>query len=918
MQHINSFTSGMKRGLDPLLFPQDSYLLLRNGTLMKTNHGFVVGNIKGNKLIRLLNDTEYPIASTSFNGVLYFMTYEKKEVGDSLIRMYYKIENDIVLFTNMRDEDNQIMPFEVPSSLFGYTSNKLVEMIAKESYDGSTDLYLCDGINPNIIINTGIDRNGVIVNRFYPTNPDRNLFYQQKSILKIPDISYSVNANGSLKPGSYFFYIRYEDDSLNPTPFIKEVGPVFIHNKLSGAVNDGSTLDSRIDLKITNIDNNYKYISVAVVYQYGINGVLSRDTFMLDKIYSVAGDTLNVSYNGENPTRSFVLEELFKDNVRDNVSETQTQIDGVMYLGNVSGGYNNNSFLKNIASLIIPYAELKVPSEQDYSDDNYNTIYDNKNNEFEYIEEEMYPLGISFLVDGRYKTDVFPIFGWYQGKTYVDGDTTHENMSYNDLINIIDNSWDVVKNDKQLIKNKILFEIIVNPTTGARNLYFKFEYPMTIWRLEATVRVYSTSGEDWDDITVICDERDGTGETSIMIGELTWGQTLENVDIQFDQYVSCNGYWVNQAGEPDRDGKYSKEMNYYFYYEDKSYPMFPILEVQEYISSTKLDNIEILNKFNNKLGLFAFPLKESLYNEDKQKLHFWLMGLKLDYTYAKQYIESYTGEKPKTIQMYIVQGKRVKNRITQGYSVASVEVVGYNKSYYVRDNDYNYRNETVKQTTFLGSNTNRCAFPLLDGSNVRLFPVAKINRSNTDDADDMDTDKRVFRLEQDSVSQFVVMDNDDNEDLIPNTLVDAIFTTQSSEDEYPVDYLLLEDDYEQRYGSVRTSKFCIFTPDILLDRSLIIKSTYYLKPCISLRDCTKRPKQDLYIPSKANTKIYTVFNSYHKRQATHAVYRDTSMRHLSPLKLDYKTIVDNSIYKYKHLLSMRMKYHHHSMDSVLE
>ena len=54
---------------------------------------------------------------------------------------------------------------------------------------------------------------------------------------------------------------------------------------------------------------------------------------------------------------------------------------------------------------MIPYAVLK-------NENNFDKVYDQDNTDMEYIEEETYPLGVSFIIDGRYKTDVYPICGW--------------------------------------------------------------------------------------------------------------------------------------------------------------------------------------------------------------------------------------------------------------------------------------------------------------------------------------------------------------------------------------------------------------------------------------------------------------------------------------------------------------------------
>ena len=185
MQHINSFNAGMKRGIDNSLFPQDSYLNLRNGTLLKTERGLVVSNIRTDKDAITLGSTEYPIASCSFKNIHYILTYTKP-VSPSVygtLKLYFSSGGSIVPLLNMISGGSAAQ-FSFSEEILGFNSSKLVEMIAKESYDGSTDLYLCNGIVPNIIINSG--HNGIeYTSRKYNSTDGRSVFLQQKSISKI-------------------------------------------------------------------------------------------------------------------------------------------------------------------------------------------------------------------------------------------------------------------------------------------------------------------------------------------------------------------------------------------------------------------------------------------------------------------------------------------------------------------------------------------------------------------------------------------------------------------------------------------------------------------------------------------------------------------------------------------------------------
>jgi len=440
MQHNNTFLGGMKRGIDNTLMPQNSYTYMLNGSIVsKDEHGFTITNIRGTKSVTSFATNEVPIGSVSFNGILYIITHAT--ITDEINFYSFKgsdgtawVEETLLIIPN--GPNNAL---SINQSVLGFSKGKLLEIIAKNSYDGSVDLYICDGLNKNIIINTGIDQQGKKTLRSYTNLDDVLLFVHQKSITNVPDVVGQVKDNGTMKPGTYFFYIRYEDESLNTTPFIKEVGPFYIHsgskefNSSSGVLNTGEErVSKQVQLQITNTDSNYKKVSVGFVHYYGTSDTLSKSMQLISKSTKIVNGSASVVFNGNNVVQDITFEELFKDNMAFDIAETEVQHEDRYYGANWKGRAIDYMMLKEMASLIIPHAVIKDESR-------FDMVYDQDAKDFEYMEDEIYPMGVSFLIDGQYKTPVFPICGWYEGVTLTNANGTITDMNYFDLRTYVDN-----------------------------------------------------------------------------------------------------------------------------------------------------------------------------------------------------------------------------------------------------------------------------------------------------------------------------------------------------------------------------------------------------------------------------------------------------------------------------------------------
>lgn len=238
----------------------------------------------------------------------------------------------------------------------------------------------------------------------------------------------------------------------------------------------------------------------------------------------------------------------------------------------------------------------------------------------------------------------------------------------------------------------------------------------------------------------------------------------------------------------------------------------------------------------NDNGLYRFPDKEALDSDiDKELRHFYKMGVQMMYEFAKEYYDDNKEHMPKITGIYVVQGERKKNIVTQGFSIAAVEAVGFHinfNSWYYYNNPagYNFDQDVnMTQSTKIGNNNNDVAFPILGGSDYRLFPVIKLTRGRND------KNKPIWRMEEDSTTELLVVDKGDvfSHDIDmsyqhPNSRFAPVFRAQHS-------YSLItpnrmSEDQKLCIQNIKTNKFCIYTPDILLDRSIRISSNLYVSP----------------------------------------------------------------------------------------
>ena len=447
---INSFQKGMHSGIDPSVFPVGSYREMRNGHIFsRDEHGFVVTNISAPAIAFTITQGYLPIGSCEFNGILYIISYNSTtnliEIGEygyhAGVFDYHPLPiiDDGIITTN---------PFRVSKTVIGYSTDQLVEMFARKSYDDSINLYICDGINANIVVNTGTTYINTISNPI--TVYDLSQF---KSIGILPIMNGEVVTGGYLRPGNYFVAIRYTTNDLNSTIFLNQVGPFTIsegttETNIRGMLNEDITLSRSIALTLSSMPADYKYYELAVFYYFGENGVTSFESYIIANKYT----NTSIVIDGQEETMSVAIEDILKNNIEYSICKSHIQLQGRYYGVNWKSSQNTESDLTTLASLIIPYAVYKYSSTDDAiaaaHERNYGIL---NTQEMKYKAGEIYPFAVSFIIDGKYVTDAYPVCG-YDSNMVVSGQQATPLQAFAEVKTNVQNAYVDYSSNKGLYR----------------------------------------------------------------------------------------------------------------------------------------------------------------------------------------------------------------------------------------------------------------------------------------------------------------------------------------------------------------------------------------------------------------------------------------------------------------------------------
>ena len=461
-----SFTKGVVSDLSPSkvqpgqwVFPSENIRIIN-----LDGKGFSVTPINSNEQVascqgefNTFSEDVICLGGTAYKGVIYLALFDPR-TGESSLATYpspraitdihrdetqtgsplvatidnsqkgYK--NTLNPIVNTIRENSNIAPFT--SQKMNFSPENMVQILCKESYDQSLDLYLCDDRNPVRVINSAFSVTGDWLDRYYNVlssideKVDSGFFNIVPSLNTPPTVRFvEINNYGALPPGTYYLFVRYVTQDYARTQFYAPMGPVTILEGNSGTRVCGS---SGFDYNGENVNTNkaivfnveqdteYNYFEIAVVrYTEDKDGVLFRDVYIVDKLYSMTNN--NVVLYGSEEKATFTKEEIVYSVEIETIARSLTTVDKRLLLGHTRKNMANESVILEWCQKISVSGKKQSITEN--IDEVNPSITDYRRyqraeevlNEMGYFPKEIYPFGIVLLTKDNTLSRVYPISG---------------------------------------------------------------------------------------------------------------------------------------------------------------------------------------------------------------------------------------------------------------------------------------------------------------------------------------------------------------------------------------------------------------------------------------------------------------------------------------------------------------------------
>lgn len=451
---VNTFTKGISSDIDYMLRKTDSwdFPTMNYRLVNKDGQGYILTTLSSNTRTIDAGHTEgeeykldpgyIAIGAVAHRGVLYIVSHNPQHISGYPTRFNSQIgtfpsPNPI---TNIWERVYRPLKNYTPTTnnyftswKFNYSLKNMCEVLCKDSYDSSVDIYICDDTNPNRVINSGIKRDGTSNGRMYNESDFYSTLNQMPttgSVLKTK--LNNIETGGSLKFGNYYFYFRYLTADFNKTMFVAECGVCQIYKggssnqNTEGGYSDNES-DKKVSINLSGLDTSYTYLQVAYVrYLSDDSNVVFKETGLIDKYFSITGSTIDVQISGNEAIIPFTEAELNAQYPVERTCKSHVQVDNRYFGANWKSPDRNSLLLAELVSKIKP--ELHMTSVKDGSANvsagvidpllnaemqykNYYMTYDRVG----YFRGEPYAVAAGFIFTDGTTSNVFPT----EGKDFV-------------------------------------------------------------------------------------------------------------------------------------------------------------------------------------------------------------------------------------------------------------------------------------------------------------------------------------------------------------------------------------------------------------------------------------------------------------------------------------------------------------------
>jgi predicted GIY-YIG superfamily endonuclease len=459
---LNSFQKGMNLDVHPSFIPEDQYVAALNASVYnQLNSNNFLGNEAGFK--NIVNNFEdltncivigiipfendfilFSIRINSFNDALQQVlitelpnpsitnppTYANGQLQQALWSELGRLRRQPNLTYNYetvladKDPDKWSGGNIDPTQLWNFQVTHQIDAVARRDASNALIVYWTDGLNkPRRVVITDENDLTLPYTQFF-----RNLAKQTslQSEYSYPIVEYVEQIEGgNLFTGVYQFSARYLNETLDPTDFgyLSMHVPVVDDFRYEGRANydgaepNGPKVEKSIKLKINNVDTDYDFIQLAVVYQDPNNFDKNIRTCQRIRIPKNTGtDLTSIEYTfdgtlAEGEDQKLSLGELLYRSPRFNTAQHIEQKDGRLFLANLTQVVKPNlQYIANRVRLMYQVDEILVSDDSSFFGDykeEANTFYRKG-----YRRGEVYSFALVGVFDDGTISDAFHIPGY--------------------------------------------------------------------------------------------------------------------------------------------------------------------------------------------------------------------------------------------------------------------------------------------------------------------------------------------------------------------------------------------------------------------------------------------------------------------------------------------------------------------------
>lgn len=222
---------------------------------------------------------------------------------------------------------------------------------------------------------------------------DKLLIFRKYNLPKITPVD--IQLGGRLKKGVYEFLLAYADPQGNEiSEYVSITNPIRIFENTNQ-----DTTNFSIRLEVSDLDQRYTHYKVVVI-QNTLDSV-GATRFFEEGLHTINDNT--VVYGGEQNKKAIELVDILRENLFVKHSEFLTEANNSLILGGVTLEKEIN--LQPVVNLLGSFLKWQthIAKENIYEDGVDTSLY------LGYNRDEVVPFSLRFLLEGGFKTAVFPL-----------------------------------------------------------------------------------------------------------------------------------------------------------------------------------------------------------------------------------------------------------------------------------------------------------------------------------------------------------------------------------------------------------------------------------------------------------------------------------------------------------------------------